>query len=66
MTSLEGWSSTIELRPRGVLRLSHGRRTPSLDGAGQTTTSGRPDLNRGPPAPKAGALPSCATPRCFD
>ena len=25
--------------------------------------SGRPDLNRGPPAPKAGALPSCATPR---
>jgi hypothetical protein len=25
--------------------------------------SGRPDLNRGPPAPKAGALPGCATPR---
>ncbi len=25
--------------------------------------SGRPDSNRGPPAPKAGALPSCATPR---
>ena len=25
--------------------------------------SGCPDLNRGPPAPKAGALPSCATPR---
>ena len=25
--------------------------------------SGRPDLNRGLPAPKAGALPGCATPR---
>ena len=25
--------------------------------------SGCPDLNRGPPAPKAGALPGCATPR---
>ena len=28
--------------------------------------SGRPDLNRGPPAPKAGALPTCATPRLLD
>ncbi len=28
--------------------------------------SGRADLNRGPPAPKAGALPGCATPRlCY-
>ena len=27
------------------------------------TQSGRPDSNRGPPAPKAGALPGCATPR---
>jgi hypothetical protein len=26
--------------------------------------SGRPDLNQRPPAPKAGALPGCATPRC--
>src|SRR5436305_7207260 len=25
--------------------------------------SGRPDLNRGPPAPKAGAIPGYATPR---
>src|SRR5689334_16713237 len=25
--------------------------------------SGRPDSNRRPPAPKAGALPGCATPR---
>ena len=25
--------------------------------------SGRPGSNRGPPAPKAGALPVCATPR---
>src|SRR5690349_7878841 len=27
------------------------------------TESGRPDLNRGPPAPKAGAIPGYATPR---
>src|SRR5580692_10163981 len=27
--------------------------------------SGRADLNRGPPAPKAGALPGCATPRLY-
>ena len=27
--------------------------------------SGRADLNRGPPAPKAGALPGCATPRLW-
>jgi hypothetical protein len=28
------------------------------------TQSGRPDSNWRPPAPKAGALPDCATPRC--
>src|SRR6266496_3956524 len=28
--------------------------------------SGRADLNRGPPAPRAGALPGCATPRQVD
>src|SRR4051794_39673079 len=27
------------------------------------TWSGRPDSNRGPPVPKTGALPDCATPR---
>ena len=27
--------------------------------------SGCSDLNRGPPAPKAGALPNCATARCI-
>jgi hypothetical protein len=30
---------------------------------GSTNQSGRPDLNRGPPAPKAGAIPGYATPR---
>src|SRR5579883_1716564 len=35
---------------------------PLTDSAGWEW-SGRPDLNRGPPAPKAGALPGCATPR---
>ena len=28
--------------------------------------SGRGDLNARPPAPKAGALPGCATPRLLD
>src|SRR5215208_2601101 len=55
----------------------HGRRGiphESRDGAGRSgwrdvspqhlaTTSGWRDLNPRPPAPKAGALPSCATPR---
>src|SRR5207344_1905143 len=29
-----------------------------------SSESGREDLNLRPPAPKAGALPGCATPRC--
>jgi hypothetical protein len=45
ITSLEGWSSTIELHPHAGV------------------WSGREDLNLRPPAPKAGALPGCATPR---
>src|SRR5918997_6336329 len=45
ITSLEGWSSTIELHPHAIF------------------WSGREDLNLRPPAPKAGALPGCATPR---
>jgi hypothetical protein len=45
ITSLEGWSSTIELHPHVGF------------------WSGREDLNLRPPAPKAGALPGCATPR---
>jgi hypothetical protein len=28
--------------------------------------SGYQDSNLGPPAPKAGALPDCATPRCAE
>ena len=31
----------------------------------QEVWSGRGDLNARPPAPKAGALPGCATPRRF-
>ncbi len=55
VASLEGWSSTIELHPRE-----------SEDSSVTTSIrqpSGWPDLNRRPPAPKAGALPSCATAR---
>src|SRR5438034_5508471 len=32
-------------------------------GTAPSRQSGRPDLNRGPPAPKAGAIPGYATPR---
>ena len=47
VTRLEVWDSAIELHPRGAGR----------------PASGRGDLNPRPPAPKAGALPGCATPR---
>jgi len=39
------------------------RRSGARPAQSSTRPSGRPDSNRGPPAPKAGALPSCATPR---
>jgi hypothetical protein len=45
---------TRGLEGRRSVQLSYGRRI---------RESGRPDSNRGPPAPKAGALPNCATPR---
>ena len=51
ITSLEGWGSTVELHPHG-----------SRSGLA-SFLSGREDLNLRPPAPKAGALPDCATPR---
>ena len=37
--------------------------TESRPSGGLENTSGREDLNLRPPAPKAGALPGCATPR---
>jgi hypothetical protein len=55
ITSLEGWGSTVELHPRGGF--AEVRLVPSA------SLSGREDLNLRPPAPKAGALPGCATPR---
>ena len=41
----------------------NGKAAPTLS-ATERHESGRPDLNRGPPAPKAGAIPGYATPRC--
>jgi hypothetical protein len=55
ITSLEGWGSTVELHPRGGF--AEVRVVPPA------SLSGREDLNLRPPAPKAGALPDCATPR---
>ena len=51
--------------PHGTPDPCRGRTTTGVVGPGRRAAcwSGRPDLNRGPPAPKAGALPSCATPR---
>jgi hypothetical protein len=58
------------LRPQKSLRISMKadviRSLPDAVGRLADATafqSGRPDLNRRPPAPKAGALPGCATPR---
>src|SRR3954466_5802861 len=46
------------------LNVSVGRKAEACRKLGsQAIWSGRADLNRGPPAPKAGALPGCATPR---
>ena len=47
MTSLEGWSSTIELRPRRTLRLSRGHRAPSLDGPRRPEDVGAPGFEPG-------------------
>ena len=52
IASLEGWNSAIELHPRATGTIPGIRRQ-----------SGWPDSNRRPLAPKASALPSCATAR---
>ncbi len=66
ITSLEGWGSAIELRPRSRPRLakSDGRVLTTFAVVVNTRPdfsenfgSGRGDLNPRPPAPKAGALP---------
>jgi hypothetical protein len=72
MTSLEGWDSAIELRPRTRQGYPPSRAV-DRDVCSPTAfrwrwsavarESGRGDLNPRPPAPKAGALPGCATPR---
>ena len=48
---------------RGVSRAPDGRRRSDCDRATRGRWSGRQDSNLRPPAPKAGALPGCATPR---
>ena len=63
MTSLEGWDSAIELRPRTTR--GYPRRVQWTAKQTGILWSGRGDLNPRPPAPKAGALPGCATPRIF-
>ncbi len=51
--------------PRGLLPRQMTSYSHSRAGTGWRNWSGREDLNLRPPAPKAGALPGCATPRLF-
>ena len=64
------WPRASAPRPQGYFfgaRLEPPVRTRALSSSvaayAAILLSGRPDSNRGPPAPKAGALPDCATPR---
>ncbi|CAN0591775.1 unnamed protein product, partial [Laminaria digitata] len=52
---------TIGLEGRRSVQLSYWRKNPG--GFKEEKKSGREDSNLRPPAPKAGALPDCATPR---
>src|SRR5205809_2447836 len=48
----------------GLVRIGRSKKAPARAGDCRGfKQSGRPDLNRGPPAPKAGAIPGYATPR---
>ncbi len=51
LSSRPGYSRCADLRPGPTVEENNGEK------------SGRRDSNPGPPAPKAGALPDCATPR---
>jgi hypothetical protein len=57
VTSLEGWGSTVELRPRAVAVYRPGLRVPRALEIRRRRVSGKGDSNPRPPAPKAGALP---------
>ena len=50
-------------RQKGFEPLTHGLEGRCSFHLSYWRVSGRADLNGRPPAPKAGALPSCATPR---
>ena len=61
-----GWSKRPFTSARNTCYRALSERHPRLtcqQSAARLVWSGRADLNRGPPAPKAGALPGCATPR---
>ena len=57
--------TTIVTTPSGKAKKGEPRSRKPVTGL-EVTESGRRDSNPGPPAPKAGALPDCATPRLSD
>ena len=61
--SAPGGSRTPDLRIRSPPLYPAELQAHQIKSGGAGTNSGREDLNLRPPAPKAGALPGCATPR---
>ena len=56
-------SSSLASSNRSLITTSEAKKRHQMMSFSKNDWSGRQDLNLRPPAPQAGALPSCATPR---